>query len=71
MCIRDRDEEVPFETDARGKRKRLRTTVGRLIFNYEIPMDRAVSYTHLDVYKRQLDAVALYYTVAMMSSVFS
>ena len=52
-----KDEEVPFETDERGKRKRLRTTVGRLIFNYEIPMDRVMGYYNCGVDKKILGVI--------------
>jgi DNA-directed RNA polymerase subunit beta' len=53
----DKNEEVPFETDARGGRKRLKTTVGRLIFNYEIPMAREMGYYNCGVDKKVLGVI--------------
>jgi len=53
----DKNEEVPFETDERGKRKRLKTTIGRLIFNYEIPMAREMGYYNCGVDKKVLGLI--------------
>jgi len=50
--------EVPMEQDERGRYKRLRTTVGRLIFNYEIPMPREMSYYNCGVDKKVLGLIA-------------
>lgn len=33
-------QEKDFEKDEKGNYKRIETTVGRLIFNYEIPIPR-------------------------------
>ncbi|NLF80559.1 MAG: DNA-directed RNA polymerase subunit beta', partial [Clostridia bacterium] len=53
----ERNEEVPLETDERGRRKRLQTTVGRLIFNYEIPMAREMGYYNCGVDKKVLGLI--------------
>ncbi|MDO4732545.1 MAG: DNA-directed RNA polymerase subunit beta' [Bacillota bacterium] len=50
--------EIPMEQDERGRYKRLRTTVGRLIFNYEIPMPREMSYYNCGVDKKVLGLIA-------------
>ena len=54
----DKNTEVPFAQDERGRYKRLRTTVGRLIFNYEIPMPREMSYYNCGVDKKVLGLIA-------------
>ena len=52
-----KDKEIPMEVDARGRRKRLKTTVGRLIFNYEIPMAREMGYYNCGVDKKVLSLI--------------
>ncbi len=52
-----RDVEVDMEKDARGRFKRLKTTVGRLIFNYEIPMPQVMSYYNCGVDKKVLGVI--------------
>ena len=52
-----KNEEVPFEQDAHGNFKRVRTTIGRLIFNYEIPMDRVMGYYNCGVDKKLLGVI--------------
>jgi len=52
-----RDNEVEFEQDQQGRYKRLKTTVGRLIFNYEIPMPRVMGYYNCGVDKKVLGII--------------
>ncbi|MBQ1501746.1 MAG: DNA-directed RNA polymerase subunit beta', partial [Firmicutes bacterium] len=52
-----KNEEVPMEVDERGRRKRLKTTLGRLIFNYEIPMSREMGYYNCGVDKKVLSLI--------------
>ncbi|MDO4582347.1 MAG: DNA-directed RNA polymerase subunit beta' [Bacillota bacterium] len=52
-----KNEEVPFEQYADGRFKRLKTTVGRLIFNYEIPMNREMGYYNTGVDKKLLGVI--------------
>ena len=54
----DKNTEVPFEKDAHGRDKRLQTTVGRLIYNYEIPMTREMGYYNCGVDKKVLGLIA-------------
>ena len=62
MCIRDRDSAYVFKTLV--KAIELASTKGKVIIGLETQIDsdmdgldivvRAVSYTHLEVYKRQI-----------------
>ena len=52
-----KNEEIPFEQDARGNFKRVRTTIGRLIFNYEIPMSRVMGFYNCGVDKKVLGLI--------------
>ena len=54
----NKNTEVDLEKDERGRYKRLRTTIGRLIFNYEIPMPREMSYYNCGVDKKVLGLIA-------------
>lgn len=50
----DKDTEIPFPKDERGNFKRLHTSLGRLIFNYEIPMSRKMGFYNLECGKKML-----------------
>ncbi len=54
----DKNTEVPMEVDEHGRRKRLVTTIGRLIFNYEIPMPKEMSYYNTVIDKKVLGLIA-------------
>ncbi len=43
----DKNTEVPFPKDEHGRYKRLVTSLGRLIFNYEIPMSREMGFYNI------------------------
>jgi len=49
--------EVPFEQYEDGRYKRFQTTVGRLIFNYEIPMNRELGFYNDSVDKKVLGTI--------------
>ncbi|MGI5891180.1 MAG: DNA-directed RNA polymerase subunit beta' [Bacillota bacterium] len=51
------DKETPFEQYADGRYKRFATTVGRLIFNYEIPMPSEMGYFNDCVNKKVLGQI--------------
>ena len=53
----DKNEEVPFEQDEKGHFKRVKTTLGRLIFNYEIPMVRKMGFYNIGVGKKELAVI--------------
>ncbi|MEG1660881.1 MAG: DNA-directed RNA polymerase subunit beta', partial [Clostridiales bacterium] len=53
----NKNEEIPFEQYEDGRFKRFQTTVGRLIFNYEIPMTREMSYYNCGVDKKVLGII--------------
>ncbi len=48
------DDEVPFAKDERGRYKRLVTSMGRLIFNYEIPLPREMGFYNIEIGKKML-----------------
>jgi DNA-directed RNA polymerase subunit beta' len=50
-------EEIPFEKYDDGRYKRFATTVGRLIFNYEIPMPKEMGYFNDCVSKKVLGQI--------------
>ena len=50
-------EITPFEKDSFGRLKRLETTVGRLIFNFEIPVPRELGYYNGEVDKKTLGKI--------------
>jgi DNA-directed RNA polymerase subunit beta' len=52
-----KNEESEFETHADGRFKRFKTTVGRLIFNYEIPMSHEMGYFNATIDKKVLGVV--------------
>ena len=53
----EKNTEIPFEKDAHGRYKRVATTVGRLIFNYEIPMTDCMGYYNCGVGKKELGLI--------------
>ena len=53
----DKNNEVPFEQYPDGRFKRFATTMGRLIFNYEIPMNREMGYYNISVDKKVLGVI--------------
>jgi len=52
-----KSSEVEFERYEDGRFKRFQTTVGRLIFNYEIPMAREMGYFNSGVDKKVLGTI--------------
>ena len=50
----DKDTEIPFPKDENGNFKRLHTSLGRLIFNYEIPMSRKMGFYNVECGKKML-----------------
>ncbi len=50
----DKDTEIPFPKDENGNFKRLQTSLGRLIFNYEIPLSRKMGFYNLECGKKML-----------------
>ena len=50
-------EEIPFPQRENGRFERLRTTLGRLIYNYEIPMPREMGYYNDVVDKKVLGTI--------------
>lgn len=50
-------EPREFEKHENGRYKKLETTVGRLIFNYEIPVPRELGYYNRDVDKKTLGVI--------------
>jgi len=52
-----KNDESEFETHADGRFKRFRTTVGRLIFNYDIPMSQEMGYFNATVDKKVLGVI--------------
>ncbi|ATW27109.1 DNA-directed RNA polymerase subunit beta' [Candidatus Formimonas warabiya] len=50
-------QEKEFEIDEYGRFKKFETTVGRLIFNYEIPLPRALGYYNSEVDKKTLGKI--------------
>ena len=50
----DKDTEIPFPKDEHGRYKRLHTSLGRLIFNYEIPMSRKMGFYNVECGKKML-----------------
>ncbi len=52
-----KNEEVPFAQYSDGRYQRFQTTVGRLIFNYEIPMTRIMGYYNCGVDKKVLGII--------------
>lgn len=50
----DKDTEIPFPKDENGNYKRLHTSLGRLIFNYEIPMSRKMGFYNIECGKKVL-----------------
>ena len=52
-----KNQEVPFERHEDGRYKRFQTTVGRLIFNYEIPMTKVMGYYNCGVDKKVLGII--------------
>lgn len=53
----DKNMEVPFPKNEKGGYKRLVTSVGRLIFNYEIPLSREMGYYNIEVNKKMLGVI--------------
>jgi len=53
----DKNMEVPFPKNEKGGYKRLVTSVGRLIFNYEIPLCREMGYYNIEVSKKMLGVI--------------
>ncbi len=51
-------EEVEFEKGENGRWKRFQTTVGRLIYNYDVPMPREMGFMNLTVDKKVLSKIA-------------
>ncbi len=47
-------QRQPFELRENGAFKRLRTTVGRLVFNYDIPIPRELGFYNCDIDKKTL-----------------
>jgi len=52
-----KDKEISFEQYADGRYKRFKTTIGRLIFNYEIPMVKEMGYFNSEVDKKVLGTI--------------
>jgi len=50
-------QEVEFTKDQHGRYNRVETTVGRLIFNYEIPIPRELGYYNSEVDKKTLGKI--------------
>ena len=50
----NKDTEIPFPKDEHGRYKRLCTSLGRLIFNYEIPMSRKMGFYNIECGKKVL-----------------
>ncbi len=50
----DKDTEIPFPKDENGNFKRLHTSLGCLIFNYEIPMSRKMGFYNVECGKKML-----------------
>ncbi|MEL7567199.1 MAG: DNA-directed RNA polymerase subunit beta' [Dehalobacterium sp.] len=50
-------QEVEFTKDRHGRYNRVETTVGRLIFNYEIPIPRELGYYNSEVDKKTLGKI--------------
>jgi DNA-directed RNA polymerase subunit beta' len=50
----DNETEIPFPKDENGRYKRLVTSLGRLIFNYEIPINRKMGYYNIVCGKKML-----------------
>ena len=50
----DKDTEIPFPKDEKGNFKRMHTSLGRLIFNYEIPMSRKMGFYNVECGKKML-----------------
>lgn len=50
-------QEVEFTKDQYGRYNRIETTVGRLIFNYEIPIPRDLGYYNSEVDKKTLGKI--------------
>ena len=54
MCIRDRASPATYEIQQDGSQYFIATASKRLYVDYDSAKDIPVSYTHLDVYKRQV-----------------
>ncbi len=52
-----KDNELPFEKHPDGRYKRIKTTVGRLIFNHEIPLSKEMGYFNASVDKKTLGTI--------------
>jgi DNA-directed RNA polymerase subunit beta' len=57
MVWQSKNEECEFEKHADGRYKRFKTTVGRLIFNYEIPMSQEMGFFNSSVDKKVLAVI--------------
>ncbi len=53
----DKNKEIPFPKNEKGRYQRLVTTVGRLIFNYEIPLSREMGFYNIEVGKKMLGVI--------------
>ena len=53
----NKNQEVSFEQHPDGRYKRLETSVGRLIFNYEIPMSQEMGFFNSEVDKKVLGSI--------------
>ncbi len=57
MSWSNKSTEIPFEQYPDGRYKRFKTTLGRLIFNYEIPMQKEMGYYNSTVDKKVLGSI--------------
>jgi len=53
----NKDTEEPFPLNERGRYKRFQTSLGRLIFNSEIPLPREMGYYNIEVNKKMLSLI--------------